>query len=229
MVLYHYYNRRHTTQQTDRLHGDMIMTSNRTTVSQALLFCSSGSNPHGSFLQSSSTVWLSATACVHVPKWRAASKSLSIRPPFHHVSFALPPPSIPTPISPAGRISAGQPRSSARCPRNSDMQFTWWNKCSQAHGAGPWPMRSARFQMHGPYPAQGRGSITARYLDNQRTHSTVFMWLRTGKERKESTTNGVRAQQHAYTAQGHHYSIPSSFVCWKSQCSQDRFLLRGPL
>lgn len=99
----------------------------------------------------------------------------SVYPSIHHVSFALPPPSIPTPISPGGRISAGQPRSSARCPRNSDMQFTWWNKCSQAHGAGPWPMRSARFQKHGPYPAQGRGSIAACYLDNQRTHSTVFM------------------------------------------------------
>lgn len=163
----------------------MTMTSNRT-VLQALLFCSSGPNPHGSFLQSSSTVWLSATACVHVPKWRAASKPLSIHPPIHHVSFALPPPSIPTPISPAGRISAGQPRSSARCPRNSDMQFTWWNKCSQAHGAGPWPVRSARFQKHGPYPAQGRGSITTRYLDNQRTHSAAFMkCVAADRKRKE--------------------------------------------
>lgn len=145
------------------------MTSNRT-ILQALLFCSSVSNPH-----SFSTVWLSATACVHVPKWRAASKSLSIRPPIHLVSFTPPPRSSPTPIFPAGRISAGRPQSSARCPRNSNMQFTWWNKCSQAHGAGPWPIRSAQFQMHGPYPAQGRGSIAACYLDNQRTHSTVFM------------------------------------------------------
>lgn len=69
-------------------------------------------------------------------------------------------PSIPTPISLPGRTSAGQSRSSARCPRNSDMQFlnhgtnrsALLSRVPEQRAGWPCP---APFQKHTPDQGQG--------------------------------------------------------------------------